>query len=330
MTGNLVIPLVVGIDGGGTQTTAVAIDANGVTVARSAAGSSNIKAAGWEQATTVLQQVLAALAVAMPVEVVVVGLHAALAGAGRSGDAERIRQRLLTCCRSGALTSRFGRLAAEAVTVSNDALAVLAAAEAAAGVVAIAGTGSLVWGRNAAGAEARTGGWGYLLGDEGSGYDLGRRALGAVLAAYDGRRGPTALTEAVLAHFALAAPPDLIGRIYDGPSARIDIADVAPLTLRLADEGDATARALLAVSVQALADQVRPVAIKLGLIDEPFPVVCSGGMFQNAAFFEALEAAVADTVIGGQCCRPRRTPAEGAALLAWRSHSLAGEPCQGA
>lgn len=324
------VPVAVGIDGGGSQTTAVAVGARGDVVAQAVGGSSNLKAVGWDTATAQLQQVLGSLAAALPPDAEVVGLHAALAGAGRSEEAEQVRAGLLDCCRLAALRQHFGRLAPEAIAVSHDALAVLASAGDEVGIVVIAGTGSLVWGRNRAGATSRAGGWGYLLGDEGSGFDLGRRALIAVLAAFDGRREPTALTEAVLAHFTLAAPPDLVSRIYDSPGTRTDIASVAPLALRLAEEGDRTAHSLVALSVQALAGQVRPVALRLGLANDDFPIVCSGGMFRNAAFFQALAAAVADVVPAARCCRPRQTPAEGAALLAWRRPTLAGVRRDGA
>ena len=82
------------------------------------------------------------------------------------------------------------------------------------GVVIVAGTGSIAYGRNARGEAARAGGWGYVLGDEGSGYWIGRLALRAVVRQADGRGAATALTPRMLAHFGVSRPQDLIHEVY--------------------------------------------------------------------------------------------------------------------
>lgn len=308
--------VVIGIDGGGTKTEAVALDQAGQVLARGAGGPANVKAVGREAAAAALATALVQLTAALPPAASVVALHAALAGAGRPADIPLARALLAEICSRPELKAWLGGLTLEQIGVSNDALAVLAAADAVAGVVVIAGTGSFVWGCDAAGATARAGGWGYLLGDEGSGYDLGRRALAAVLAAHDGRAPATALTAAVLDHFGLEAPPDLVDRVYGSPSARSDIAGVALLVLATAEQGDATAQALTATTVRDLAAQAAAVVRRLQLGAAPFPVVCSGGLFQSEALYHSFTAACA-ALPGARCQRPARPAAEGAALLAW-------------
>jgi N-acetylglucosamine kinase-like BadF-type ATPase len=213
-------------------------------------------------------------------------------------------------------------LARDDIGVSNDAMAVLAAGEVASGIVVIAGTGSFVWGCNPAGETARAGGWGYLLGDEGSGYDLGRRALMAVMAAYDRHEPPSALTTAVLKHFSIAMPSDLVGRVYGSAAVRTDIAGLAPVVLRLMTAGDVAAQSLVLKSVDDLVGQIRLVSAGLRFGSAPRSLVCSGGLFRDNAFLHALQQALRSDA-GLLCRRPRRTPAEGAALLAWNGRCLA-------
>jgi anhydro-N-acetylmuramic acid kinase len=318
----------VGIDGGGTKTAAIALDASGSVVARAAAGPSNVKAAGWPAATSALRAVLERVAEGLPPGTVIVGVHAALAGAGRPEDAEPIRDYLLGLHGMPTLQPCLQGVPDDGVSVSNDAVAVLAAAAVASGIVVIAGTGSLIWGRNAAGATARAGGWGYLLGDEGSGFDLGRRALMAVLADHDRQVPLSPLSAALLHDLGLTDPPELVGRIYGSADARTDIAGLAPAVLRQAEAGDNAATALVQESIDHLTGQVRLVADRLGYRDTPCPVVCSGGLFQSPPFFAAVRRALSGPP-GFDCVRPDRSPAEGAALLAWHARALAEGPREG-
>jgi anhydro-N-acetylmuramic acid kinase len=318
----------IGIDGGGTKTAAVALDSSGSVVARAGAGPSNVKAAGWSAATGALRTVLERVAEALPPLTAIVGVHAALAGAGRPEDARPIQEYLLGLRSVPSLRPLLKGLPDDGVGVSNDAVAVLAAARVATGIVVIAGTGSLIWGCNAAGDTARAGGWGYLLGDEGSGFDLGRRALMTILADHDHRVPPSPLSAALLQHLGLAAPPELVGRIYGGADARTDIAGLASIVLRHMEAGDTTATALVQESVEHLAGQVRLVAGQLGYPAAACPVVCSGGLFQSYSFYSAVGQAL-NGAPGFGCVRPDRSPAEGAALLAWHALALAEGPPEG-
>jgi N-acetylglucosamine kinase-like BadF-type ATPase len=240
-----------------------------------------------------------------------------------------VGEHLWGLCQDPALAPTCETLARDAIRVSNDALAVLAAGGLGSGIVAIAGTGSLVWGRNAVGETARAGGWGYLLGDQGSGYDLGRRALMTVLAAHDSQEPLSVLATHVLRRLDLRAPPDLVERIYASPSARTDVAALAPVILQLMEGGDATAQRLVRRSARDLADQVRVVAAHLRFGATTVDVVCSGGLFANDRFLDAVQGALLDAGTL-TCLRPNRSPAEGAALLAWNAASLAERRPDGA
>jgi N-acetylglucosamine kinase-like BadF-type ATPase len=107
------------------------------------------------------------------------------------------------------------------------------------GVVIIAGTGSIACGTNARGEFARAGGWGPTMGDEGSGYYIGRRALEAAMADYDQRAEPTALTERVCRHFGVASPAELPSVIYNSSASVMrEIAQLSRAVVESAREFD--------------------------------------------------------------------------------------------
>ena len=134
------------------------------------------------------------------------------------------------------------------VQLVNDAELALEALPGRCGVCLIAGTGSIALGRDPTGHQARTGGWGHIVGDEGSGYDIGRRALQAILQAADGRGPQTSLQAALLRAWELATPLDLIARVYPAQSKVVvpEVADVARLVFEQAAAGDPVARRIVA------------------------------------------------------------------------------------
>jgi N-acetylglucosamine kinase-like BadF-type ATPase len=166
------------------------------------------------------------------------------------------------------------------VVVVNDALIALAAgAGDAAGIVIIAGTGSIVYGRNARNEAARAGGWGHILGDEGSGYWIGREALAAVMRAVDGRGPSTRLTDDVLAHFGIAAASELPRVVYDRDVPRMSVAALGPIVQRASELGDAVATHVLERAATELVLAARSVATKLEMRGDAFPFILAGGVF---------------------------------------------------
>jgi N-acetylglucosamine kinase-like BadF-type ATPase len=165
--------------------------------------------------------------------------------------------------------------------VVNDALvALVAGAGDAPGVVIIAGTGSIAYGRNAQGHAARAGGWGYLLGDEGSGFWIGRRALSAVVRAADGRGPGTELTERVMTHLKLVRPSDLIHETYYRDLKRAAIAGLAPVVELARAEGDAVASDILAQAARELIVAASSVVSRLEMRGDLFPTILAGGIFK--------------------------------------------------
>jgi N-acetylglucosamine kinase-like BadF-type ATPase len=174
------------------------------------------------------------------------------------------------------------RIAPRAQTlVVNDALIALeAGAPGGDGIVLIAGTGSIAYGRDTRGRAARSGGWGYVLGDEGSGYWLGRQALRSVMRASDGRGRATALTPLVLEHYGISRSEELVQQIYgDGGGADpTAIAALSTLVQRAAADGDIVALLLIETSAMDLTSLAASVAHRLDL--EQCAIVLAGGVLR--------------------------------------------------
>jgi N-acetylmuramic acid 6-phosphate etherase len=220
--------LALGIDGGGTHTVALLAKTarDGWTqLGRGVAGSSNLHAAGTTSA-------LAALDAAVNSAFAAAGLNRSAVGAACLGLAGAGRPEEQALIRAWAEQTRL----AANVEVTSDAAILLAAGTPEGwGLVLIAGTGSIALGRTSDGGSGRAGGWGYLLGDEGSAYALALAGLHAVARAADGRGPATILTERFLERFRLSRPQELIPAVYGGGWDRAALASLAPLVVQAAD-----------------------------------------------------------------------------------------------
>ncbi|MCU0980045.1 MAG: N-acetylmuramic acid 6-phosphate etherase [Pirellulaceae bacterium] len=270
--------LVLGVDGGGTKTVAWLASTDGDElriVGCGEAGSSNPQAAGWATALDNVQCAIdRALLAADAGRTRVRNACLALAGAGRDSDRQRVED--------WARRSGF----AEQVQVTHDALPVLAAGTPnGVGVALISGTGSLAFGRNAAGQTARAGGWGYLIGDEGSGYAVARQTLQAAARAWDGRGPQTALGERLLAELGLTQPSELVHAVYGRQQDRHWLAGLARVAIEAADAGDPIACRIIDEAAADLAAMCAAVAKQLGFSSGPTPLylALAGGLLVNAA-----------------------------------------------
>jgi N-acetylglucosamine kinase-like BadF-type ATPase len=198
-----------------------------------------------------------------------------IAGVDREQDADAVR----------GIMRRIGYKAR--VLIVNDALVALeAGAPGKPGVVLVAGTGSIAYGRNAHNQSARAGGWGYVLGDEGSGYWIGRAALRAVLREAD-RRGPkTQLTGLLLHYYGVPRAQDLIAQVYQGALRPAAIASLAQCVQGAFNNGDEVAIGILRNAADQLESAAVSVARRLELIGTEFPIVLSGGIFRAVPWLD--------------------------------------------
>ncbi len=261
---------IIGVDGGGTKTLALLADLDGNILARGAGGPSNANAIGFEAACAAIETAIAAARQAHSGEIAALCLG--LAGAGRKEDVERFQNWS---------TEKFPQTK---VKVVSDAEILLAAGSPSGPALAlICGTGSIAYGRTAAGELIRAGGWGYLFGDEGSGFAIGAAALRAVMQAYDGRGQPTLLTELVLERRGLKTPPELMRNIYGAESPRSEVASLSDLVEQAAGQDDPVALVILETSARELAETVRTVYRQLGSI--PIPLALTGGVVLHGTHF---------------------------------------------
>lgn len=179
------------------------------------------------------------------------------------------------------------------------------------GILLLAGTGSLAYGVNAAGESALIGGWGYLLGDEGSGYWFGSQALRAVARMADGRGRRTALYDAVMTALNFSTPLDLIPFLYGSAPRVADVARLAPLVLECAAQGDSMARGLVETGALELALAVRAVAHRLDM--HGLAPMFAGSLLTTPNPLSNLLCSLLDM---DGIPTPRYSPAIGAALLA--------------
>jgi N-acetylglucosamine kinase-like BadF-type ATPase len=289
------IKAVLGLDIGGSTTRAVRAE-DGACVAESRAGSANIRSVGVDEAARQLDAVLAGLRTD-DISAVCAGAAGADSAPGRAALGELLATRLPRA----------------AVQVVHDARLILAAADLDAGIAVIAGTGSAGWGRTSDGREVRAGGFGYLLGDEGSGYWTAREAVRHVLHRADTGAAPDALGAALLDACGVAAPVDLFDLFYARPE-RAFWAGYAGVVARLAGS-DPVATEILGRAADALANLATTVGARL---DSPGPVVLGGGF---AVHEPALRAAVAKRLAAAGIADVRvipRDPVAGAVRLAQR------------
>jgi N-acetylglucosamine kinase-like BadF-type ATPase len=216
---------------------------------------------------------------------------------------------------------------AERYLITHDAHIALAGATGGEpGIIVIAGTGSMVFGRNAAGVTARAGGWGYIFGDEGGAFDLVRHALRAILRNEEGWGPPTALREALL-----EALPEkergtrdahrLLHLLYTDEFPRDRVAGWAKLVDQAARAGDAVANDILGSAAQALATMTAAVRAQLFERSSKVNVCYSGGVFGSAPLLERFRMLV-ELEEGNRVSAPRHNAAEGALLEAYRMSGL--------
>ena len=219
---------VLGIDAGGTKTVALLADAEGRIVGEGRAGAANLQTEGELEVEKILHTVIERATDGRQLTPAAVCLG--MAGVDRQDDALIIRD----------VMRRLG-FRSNTLIVNDALIALVAGAGASPGVVVISGTGSIAYGVSHHGVAARAGGWGPTLGDEGSGYWIGRRALAAVMRDVDGRGPQTELTRLVLRHFSLPKPEALVAEIYHQPQGRRAIASLGAVVDGARDDGDPVA-----------------------------------------------------------------------------------------
>jgi len=271
---------ILGVDGGGTKTLALLGDLDGNVLGRGVSGPSNYNAVGFDAACSALDIAISMACKDHPGDLSALCLG--LAGAGRKEDIERFHNWAV---------QKFPKTVVK--VVSDAEILLMAAAPSGPALAMICGTGSIVYGRTVTGELIRAGGWGYLFGDEGSGYAIGLAALRAVMQAYDGRASETLLSELMLERYRLDTPPGLVHVIYGAKSPHSAAATLSDLVEQAAGQGDPAALAILGEAAEELAGTIAAVYPKLGT--SAVPLMITGGTILHGihlrnAFHRACES----------------------------------------
>lgn len=291
--------LVAGIDAGATKTRAFAVGRGGEVIGRGAGGGGNLLTSPDPQGA-IGAALREALGGRTPAAVV-------LSCAGGDREVEREKGRSIL---SGLVGPDVR------IEVTHDAIAALYAGNPqGCGVVLISGTGSIAYGRNGEGDERRAGGWGWLIGDEGSAVWVGLEGLRAASHHADGRGAPTAITPHLLQELGVAEFADVLPLLYGRPHPSPAVVASARAVARAASTSDLIAVGIIHRGANALARAASIVAMSLGLGDGP--VYLAGGAFEQ---IPALANQVRMELLGAlprAAVEPvREEPAMGAARLA--------------
>ena len=265
--------VVIGLDIGGTKTRGVRFE-DGTVVADESVGSSNVQNVSREEAALHLAELIARIGGGTVAQV-----YAGAGGIDTDEDAAALAALIAP------------HVPGARITVVHDSRLLLAAGGASTGVAVIGGTGSAAWGRNSRGEEARAGGWGYLLGDEGSGYWLGREAVRHSLRRMNQGLEPDQLTTALLASCGVDDPNKLIALFHSPDTGRRYWAERARLVVDAAAAGHAASQELVDQAGRDLAALALQTVRKLGIDG---PVILGSGLGMNVPRLqESFRAALA-------------------------------------
>jgi len=295
---------VLGIDAGGTKTVCLLADSQGAIVSEGRGPGANLHTAGELAVEKVLH---AAMETAIgDRDITPAAICLGIAGVDREDEATAVR----------AIMRRIGYKSR--VLVVNDALiGLVAGARDEPGIAINAGTGSIVYGRNAQFEAARAGGWGHMIGDEGRGYWIGRESLAAVMRAFDGRGPETQLAGDILSHFNVDDESRLPPIVYDRELPRVSVAALGPIAQRAAEQGDAVALRILERAAEELVLAARSVATRLEMRGDTFTFYLAGGVFRVVPWLvDELQRRLMEVAPRAQVQTLDEEPALGAVWLA--------------
>ncbi|HEY2931470.1 MAG TPA: BadF/BadG/BcrA/BcrD ATPase family protein [Acidobacteriota bacterium] len=298
---------VIGIDGGGTKTTCLIADGRGRPLGIGRGGPGNYLREGLMVVRLSLQEAIeGARAEAGLKRQQISVVCAGLAGMDRREDKEVILRILQEIAPAGKYR------------LENDAYIALKGATAGKpGVVLISGTGSIAIGENAEGRRARAGGWGHVLGDEGSGYDIARRGIAAALKSFDGRGPKTRIDDKLKRQLSIRRTEEIITLLYRSGVSSSNIAGFYPIVQQAAEEGDAAALQIFEYTADELCAGVMAVVSRLKMTAEKFPICLMGGVFtDNRVLKNLVRERLARLVPNARLAAPLYPPEVGAVLLA--------------
>ena len=288
---------VCGVDGGGTKTTAICCSLDGKEIARRVFGPFNLNSIGTQAFESILNELVYFL--------------------NETGNCKAL------CIGAAGITNNQVSECAEAVLGKTEIpyklmgdfeIAHTGALDGKEGIILIAGTGSVCYGKNSVGSTAMAGGWGHLIGDAGSGYGIGRDALSAVARMYDGYGEPTILKDLLARELNLDTAEKIVSYVYSNDKSAV--AALSPIVDKACKMGDAVATQLIHSNAEALVQLVKAVASRLDF--SSCNVALLGGLLENKTPLKAEFVDLLHSSTKLHCVSPLHSAAEGAVLEALR------------
>lgn len=295
---------IIGIDGGGTRTRAVIGTRKGEVLAFVEGAGTNIKSTPPDEVRLHIIKLLATLLQKIDAtnnDIATVFL--CVAGGDRQLDKERWEQWI----------SFLFPASSCKITITNDAVAALTSGTfTQQGLVVIAGTGSIVYAVGKNHQVSRVGGWGYLLGDEGSGYYIGQEALRFITRHYDAIGvNEDLFTATILEQLALKDPSEIITHVYEHPQPRVLIASIARVVLCLAEQNNDRAQKIIEHAIHHLTQFIQIILKKEPQLKGDSIVLC-GGLFENLYFVQCFRKKLQLAKILNRLIQPEVPPVIGA------------------
>lgn len=312
---------VLGIDGGGTKTVCVLMNENQQVLGRGEAGPSNYQTLGIDRTKQSIQQAIDRSILSANINVrssfKIEAICLGLAGVGRPKDIEIVQNLVKDLQFTKNLLAQRSPQNQNIIICSDSTIALVGGIGYPIGIAVIAGTGSIVCGQNSQGKTKRVGGWGYLLGDEGSGCNIAMRGLQAALKFHDGRGEFTTLAAKFQKHLCLKSLEELVEIVYRSGWEVKEIAALAPIVDRAAAEGDRVAGAIINSAVAELTLATKTAISALFSQTAEFEIVIIGGVWNGEANCrDRFASAIATFAPNAQVILPKHEPAFGAGLLA--------------
>jgi N-acetylglucosamine kinase-like BadF-type ATPase len=303
---------IIGIDGGGTKTTAVLCAPDGAILAEAQGAPSNFQIIGIEPSAHTILDLIQSCCHSVGCNISHIGsVVAGVAGAGRPSDQENLHNGILDVAQAQNLTLNN-------LTIESDArIALEGAFSGKPGVIVIAGTGSIVFGKDDRGKTYRAGGWGRFIGDEGSGYTIGQQALRAVARSFDDKNKKTALKKLFANKYGLTSQETIIRSLY---KENFDIASLVPMVIEAASKGDNAAKNILENATSELVEIIGITVMKMNTNvrnSSKHSLALVGGLFSGEHYYSRKVISSIRKNVPSVSIRPAESsPVVGAALLA--------------
>lgn len=275
---------ILGVDGGATKTFVQITDTSGKVISESNYGSSNFKSVGIDAARKNIDQAILKAINKINIHDKFKFRYACfgLAGNDSTMDNSTYRKIIFESAISDYLDPA-------STLICNDTKVGLAAGSNSKNrIIIICGTGSNCFGINEEGKEVKVNGWDYILSDEGSGYEIGLKALKAVIRAYDGRGGKTLLSRTIMEDLKLKNINELVSWTYGTTFFKNKIASLARTVCKTAEEGDEMSRKILEEAALEAVNSISVVAEKLGFAEKEFDLVFVGNVFKCEKYFKSI------------------------------------------